>query len=191
MNKKLVLFLVLAITIVCSPATQAAKQVKVRMSTSLGDIDLVLYAGKAPVTVKNFLSYVDKGEYNGTIFHRVIKGFMIQGGGFDKNLEKRPTRNPIPNEADNGLKNLAGTIAMARTNIPDSATNQFFINTANNGFLDFKEKTVQGWGYTVFGKVIKGMDVVRKIESSPTRYYGPFQNLPATTVVIERVQRLK
>lgn len=191
MNKKLVLFFALAVTFGCSPIAQAAKQAKVRISTSLGDIDLVLYADKAPKTVKNFLGYVDKGEYNGTIFHRVIKGFMIQGGGFDKSLHKRPTRNPISNEADNGLKNLAGTIAMARTGVPDSATNQFFINTADNAFLDFKEKTVQGWGYTVFGKVIKGMDVVRNIESSPTRYYGPFQNLPATTISIQRVQRLK
>ena len=191
MNKKLILFLGLAATIGFSSATLAAKQTRVRMSTSLGNIELVLYADKAPVTVKNFLGYVDRGEYNGTIFHRVIKGFMIQGGGFDKNLDKRPTRNPIPNEADNGLKNLAGTIAMARTNVPDSATNQFFINTVDNGFLDFRDKSTQGWGYTVFGKVVKGMDVVRKIESSPTRYFGRFQNLPATTIVIKRVQRLK
>lgn len=161
------------------------------MSTSLGDIDLVLYADRAPVTVKNFLGYVDKGEYNGTIFHRVIKGFMIQGGGFDEKLRQRPTREPIRNEADNGLKNLTGTIAMARTGVPDSATNQFFINTADNGPLDFRDKSIEGWGYTVFGKVIKGMDVVRKIESSPTRYYGPFQNLPAATIMIKRVQRLK
>lgn len=191
MKKKLILFLALAVTIGCSSATQAAKQTRVRMSTSLGNIDLVLYADKAPVTVKNFLAYVDKGSYNGTIFHRVIKGFMIQGGGFDKNLDKQPTRDPIRNEADNGLQNLTGTIAMARTGIPDSATNQFFINTADNGFLDFKDKSVQGWGYTVFGKVVKGMDVVRKIESSPTRYFGRFQNLPATTIIIKSIQRLK
>ena len=191
MNKRLVLFLVLAITIGCSPAVLAAKETQVRISTSVGDIDLVLYADKAPVTVKNFLGYVDKGEYNGTIFHRVIKGFMIQGGGFDSKLDKRPTRDPIRNEADNGLKNRIGTIAMARTGIPDSATNQFFINTADNGFLDFKDKSVQGWGYAVFGKVIKGMDVVRKIESAPTRYYGPFQNLPSPAIVIKRVQRIK
>jgi len=191
MTRKLVLFLALAVTIGCSPATQAAKQVKVRMSTSLGDIDIVLYSDKAPVTVKNFLGYVDKGEYNGTIFHRVIKGFMIQGGGFDQNLVRRPTRGPIRNEADNGLRNVTGTIAMARTGIPDSATNQFFINTADNGPLDFRDKTIQGWGYAVFGKVTRGMDVVRKIEATTTRFHGRFQNLPAPTIVIKRVQRLK
>ena len=189
--RRLILGLTLLLAIGNSPVVLAAKETHVRISTSVGDIDLVLYADKAPVTVKNFLGYVDKGTYNGTIFHRVIKGFMIQGGGFDTKLVKRPTRDPIRNEADNGLKNQVGTIAMARTGIPDSATNQFFINTADNGFLDFKDKSVQGWGYAVFGKVTKGMDVVRKIESAPTRYYGPFQNLPSPAIVIKRVQRIK
>ena len=189
--RRLILGLTLLLAIGNPPVVLAAKETHVRISTSVGDIDLVLYADKAPVTVKNFLGYVDKGTYNGTIFHRVIKGFMIQGGGFNKDLVKRATRDPIRNEADNGVKNLAGTIAMARTGVPDSATNQFFINTADNGFLDFKEKSIQGWGYTVFGKVINGMGVVRKIESSPTRSYGPFQNLPTTPIVIKRVQRLK
>ena len=191
MIKKLVVFSIIALSIASSPATLAAKQVKVDMSTSLGDIELVLYADKAPVTVNNFLGYVDRGDYDGTVFHRVIKGFMIQGGGFDTRLSKRPTRDPIRNEADNGLKNTPGTIAMARTGIPDSATNQFFINTAINDNLDFKEKTIQGWGYTVFGKVVKGMDVVRKIESSPTRSNGRFQDLPSTMVVIKSVKRIK
>ena len=189
--RRLILGLTLLLAIGNPPVVLAAKEPHVRISTSVGDIDLVLYADKAPVTVKNFLGYVDKGTYNGTIFHRVIKGFMIQGGGFDTKLVERPTRDPVRNEADNGLKNQVGTIAMARTGIPDSATNQFFINTADNGFLDFKDKSVQGWGYAVFGKVTKGMDVVRKIESAPTRYYGPFQNLPSPAIVIKRVQRIK
>jgi len=189
--KRLMLSLFLVLAIGSSPAVVAAKETKVRISTSLGDIDLMLYADKAPVTVKNFLGYVDQGAYNGTIFHRVIKGFMVQGGGFDTKMVQRPTRDPIRNEADNGLKNLVGTIAMARTNIPDSATNQFFINTADNDSLDFRDKSEQGWGYAVFGKVIKGMDVVRKIESVQTRYYGPFQNLPSPAIVINRVQRIR
>jgi len=188
---KNLLTVLLSITVACCAGMAAATQPKVRVTTNLGAIDLELYADKAPKTVKNFLAYVDTGTYNGTIFHRVIKGFMIQGGGFDRNLILRPTRSPIRNEADSGLTNAVGTIAMARTNLPDSASNQFFINTANNGFLDFQSKTPQGWGYTVFGKVTRGMDIVRKIEATPTRAVGRFQALPVNTITIKSISRLK
>jgi len=174
-----------------APVNAGSKQVLVRMETSLGNIDLELDPVKAPLTVKNFLGYVDKGDYNGTIFHRVIRGFMIQGGGFDEKLAQRPQRAPIQNEADNGLKNLAGTIAMARTGDPHSASNQFFINTVNNDDLDYRNKSISGWGYAVFGKVINGMDVVRKIESVDTIAYGRFANLPRPTVTIRRVVRVQ
>lgn len=163
---------------------------RVRLDTSMGAIVLELYPDKAPKTVANFLDYVRAGHYDGTIFHRVIKGFMIQGGGFTPRMEEKPTRDPVPNEADNGLENRTGTIAMARTSDPDSATAQFFINTADNDFLDFKSKTRRGWGYTVFGRVVDGMDVVRRIESVPTRRVGPFENVPQKDVVIEHAEVL-
>jgi len=191
MFKKLFVVFVIVFGVAMAMPSHASKPVMVRMVTSLGNVDLQLYPDKAPVTVKNFLSYVNKGSYNGTVFHRVIKGFMIQGGGFDQNLARRPTQDPIPNEADNGLKNVAGTIAMARTGIPDSATNQFFINTVDNSFLDFKNKSVQGWGYAVFGKVVKGMNVVQKIENTPTGFRGPFPNFPSPVIVILKMERLK
>ncbi|RMD82490.1 MAG: peptidyl-prolyl cis-trans isomerase [Candidatus Dadabacteria bacterium] len=168
----------------------AAEHPVVIMKTNLGTIEIELYPDKAPVTVKNFLDYVDSGFYDGTIFHRVIKNFMIQGGGYDTNKHRKPTRAPIKNEADNGLKNEVGTIAMARTSDPDSATAQFFINVRDNPFLDFQSKTPRGWGYAVFGRVVKGMDVVRKIENTPTKNEGgPFQNLPVEPVVIESIRR--
>jgi len=195
MNKSLakIFFALLlpAVLVFASPANAGSKQVVVRMETSLGNVELELDTVKAPLTVKNFLGYVDKGDYNGTIFHRVIRGFMIQGGGYDEKLAMRPQRAPIKNEADNGLKNLAGTIAMARTGDPHSASSQFFINTVDNAFLDYRDKSVSGWGYTVFGKVTKGMDVVKKIESVTTTVYGPFENLPRPAVVIKRVVRVK
>ncbi|RMF20864.1 MAG: peptidyl-prolyl cis-trans isomerase [Deltaproteobacteria bacterium] len=160
------------------------------MKTNRGAIEIELYPDKAPATVENFLAYVDSGFYDGTIFHRVIKDFMIQGGGYDTNKQRKPTRPPIKNEADNGLKNEVGTIAMARTSDPDSATAQFFINVKDNAFLDFQSKTPRGWGYAVFGRVVKGMDVVRAIENTPTKNEGgAFQNLPAEMVVIESVRR--
>lgn len=159
---------------------------KVRLQTNLGDIVLELNQEKAPQTVQNFLSYVRDGFYSGTVFHRVIDGFMIQGGGFTEDLQQKPTKAPIQNEADNGLKNDRGTIAMARTNNPHSATAQFFINVENNDFLNHRDKTVRGWGYTVFGKVIEGMDVVDKIRKTPTGPAGPFrQDVPKTAVVIQ------
>ena len=156
----------------------------VRMITNMGTVDIQLFPDKAPVTVKNFLHYVDSGFYNGTIFHRVIPGFMIQGGGFLPGMRQKPTDAPITNEAGNGLRNTIGTVAMARTEDPDSATAQFFINTADNAFLDHRNDTVSGWGYAVFGKVIRGMGVVRKIESVPTGDRGPYQDVPLRDVVI-------
>jgi len=156
----------------------------VKLETSMGDITLELYPDKAPVTVANFLEYVKAGFYNGTIFHRVINGFMIQGGGMDAQMQEKPTRAPIKNEADNGLKNEPYTVAMARTSNPDSATAQFFINIANNTFLNHTAKTARGWGYAVFGKVIKGQDVVDKIKAVPTTTVGPYENVPKEPVTI-------
>lgn len=164
---------------------------RVRITTSLGVIELELYATQAPLTVRNFLNYVETGFYNGTIFHRVIPGFMIQGGGFTPGLKPKRTGVPVKNEADNGLKNLAGTVAMARTADPHSATAQFFINTVDNPFLDHRDKTAAGWGYAVFGRVTKGMEVAKKIESVPTHTVGPFENVPVEDVVIQKVERIK
>lgn len=156
----------------------------VELNTSIGRIVLELYEKETPQTVNNFLQYVRSGHYNGTIFHRVIPGFMIQGGGFDKDLERRAVNPPIQNEADNGQKNRRGTIAMARTMAPHSATDQFFINTVNNDFLDHQQKDQTGWGYSVFGHVIEGMEVVDSISSVETRPKGMFRNLPKDPIVI-------
>jgi peptidyl-prolyl cis-trans isomerase A (cyclophilin A) len=161
---------------------------KVVMKTSLGDITIELYADKAPITVKNFLDYVEAKHYDGTVFHRVIPAFMIQGGGFTADMQQKPTRSPIKNEAGNGLKNIPGTIAMARTGVVDSATAQFFINTKENPALDHRDDTPAGFGYAVFGKVTAGMDVVKKIESVSTTTKGPHQNVPVEAVVIESVR---
>ena len=169
----------------------AAQSPKVKLTTSAGPIVIELYPDKAPETVKNFLGYVGSGHYDGTMFHRVIAGFMIQGGGFDRDFEQKPTRAPIRNEADNGLKNAAGTIAMARTSDPHSATAQFFINAADNAFLDHREKSQRGWGYTVFGRVVEGMDVVKRIERVQTRTVGSYQDVPATPVTIEKAESVK
>ncbi len=158
----------------------------VLLSTSMGDIKIELYENEAPETVKNFLRYVNDKFYDGTIFHRVIPGFMIQGGGFTETMQQKPTRPPIKNEAGNGLKNDTGTIAMARTAIPDSATSQFFINVKNNDFLN-RDKAQDGVGYAVFGKVIEGMDVVRKIEQVPTGRKGMHADVPLEPVVIKSV----
>ncbi len=158
---------------------------RVRLSTSLGDIVLELYPQKAPVTVANFLEYVRDGFYNGTVFHRVINGFMIQGGGLTADLRLKATRPPIKNEADNGLTNQAFTVAMARTPDPDSASAQFFINLEDNDFLNHTAKTQQGWGYAVFGKVVDGTDVVQKIGKVQTTTKGPYADVPVTPVVIK------
>ena len=158
------------------------------MKTNLGAIEIELYPNEAPVTVQNFLRYVKEGHYDGTIFHRVIKGFMVQGGGFDAEMKQKSTHEPIKNEADNGLKNEPGTIAMARTADPHSATAQFYINTVDNRALNFRSKDPRGWGYTVFGKVISGMEVVQAIEASPTGSKAPFpKDVPQETVLIESV----
>ena len=160
---------------------------KAVMETSLGTITLELNEDKAPETVRNFAEYVTSGHYDGTIFHRVIDGFMIQGGGFTKEMNQKPTRAPIRNEAMNGLKNDRGTIAMARTMIVDSATSQFFINLVDNDFLNFTSPTPQGFGYAVFGKVTDGMDVVDQIAKVKTGFSGPHQNVPEEPVVIKKV----
>lgn len=171
--------------------TAKTKPVSLRIVTNVGDITVKLEPAKAPKTVANFLSYVKSGFYNGTIFHRVIPGFMIQGGGFTVDFDKKPTKAPIVNEADNGLSNLRGTIAMARTSDPNSATAQFFINVADNKFLDYSAPTVRGAGYAVFGHVTSGMKVVDKIVNTPTGSAGPFpQNVPKKTVLIESIKIL-
>jgi len=159
---------------------------QVTLETNKGTIVLELYPDKAPKTVENFLSYVKDGFFDGTIFHRVIPNFMIQGGGFTEEMQQKQTKAPIENEANSGLKNETGTIAMARTNNPHSATAQFFINTKDNAFLDFTAPTQQGWGYTVFGKVIEGMDVVRDIEKSPTTSKMGHQDVPVEPIVIHK-----
>ena len=156
----------------------------VKLETNLGDITLELYPDKAPVTVANFLEYVNAGFFNGTIFHRVINGFMIQGGGLDAQMNKKPTRAPIKNEADNGLTNEAYTVAMARTGDPNSATAQFFISVANNKFLNHTAKTPQGWGYAVFAKVVKGTEVVDKIKAVATTTRDSYENVPQEPVTI-------
>ncbi|HET8695412.1 MAG TPA: peptidylprolyl isomerase [Aquabacterium sp.] len=165
--------------------SQALAQ-NVKIATTQGDIVVQLDAAKAPKTVDNFLQYVKSGHYNGTIFHRVIDGFMIQGGGFTPDMQQKPTRPPIPLESRNGLSNLRGTIAMARTNVPDSATAQFFINVKDNGFLD-AARSPDGNGYAVFGKVVQGMDVVDKIRRVETTQRGPFGDVPVQPIIIKQV----
>lgn len=160
----------------------------IRMQTSKGTIEIELDAAKAPATVENFLQYVKDGFYDGTIFHRVIDGFMIQGGGLEPGMKQKNTREPIKNEADNGLKNERGTLAMARTNDPHSATAQFFINVADNAFLNFRSATADGWGYCVFGRVVNGMDVVDAIRGVATTSKSYYQDVPAEDVVIEKVE---
>jgi cyclophilin family peptidyl-prolyl cis-trans isomerase len=172
-------------------AEKTTSNPSVRMTTNLGVIDIEIDAQRAPLSAANFLKYVDSGFYNGTVFHRVIPGFMIQGGGFQPGLKEKPTGAPVRNEADNGLKNQKGTLAMARTPDPDSATAQFFINVADNDFLNHRSKTPQGWGYAVFGKVTQGLDVVKKIETVATKTVGPHENVPAKDVVIEKVERIQ
>lgn len=166
-------------------AAEQDKNPVVVLATSKGEVRVELLPDKAPVTVKNFLDYVKAGHYNGTVFHRVIPGFMIQGGGMDKDLNEKPTRDSIKNEAGNGLKNDRGTLAMARRSDPNSASAQFFINVADNAFLNHKDETPQGFGYAVFGKVVKGMDVVDQIVSVKTTTRGVYQNVPEVAVEIE------
>ena len=164
---------------------------RVKLQTNQGDIVITLDAEKAPKTVENFLGYVKSGFYDGTIFHRVIDGFMVQGGGFEAGLKQKPTQAPIENEANNGLKNDKYTVAMARTSDPHSATAQFFINVANNDFLNFTAPTPNGWGYAVFGKVTEGTEVVDKIKGVKTGNSGFHQNVPTEDVVIEKAEVLE
>jgi peptidyl-prolyl cis-trans isomerase B (cyclophilin B) len=176
--------LILALILGILSARAERRHPLVKLETSMGDITLELDPDKAPATVANFLKYVKDGFYNGTIFHRVINGFMIQGGGFDAEMNQKPTQEPIKNEADNGLTNDAYTIAMARTMDPNSATAQFFINVADNRALNHTGKSPQGWGYAVFGKVVKGQEVVDKIKAVPTGNQGMHQNVPGSPVTI-------
>jgi len=160
----------------------------IKLTTSLGSISIELDAAKAPKSAQNFIDYVNAGHYDNTIFHRVISGFMIQGGGFEPGMKQKPTRAPIENEAGNGLKNKRGSVAMARTNDPHSATAQFFINVVDNDFLDFKAPSGSGWGYCVFGQVVEGMDVVDKIRAVRTGNKGFHQDVPLEDVVIQKAE---
>ena len=186
------LIFLVSVAMVVSPSESGAGEENptILMETSLGNIKIELDQAKAPITVKNFLSYVDEKFYDGTIFHRVIGNFMIQGGGFTADMQQKRVKAPIKNEAGNGLKNMTGTLAMARTNVVDSATAQFFINVVDNDFLDHQNTTPQGFGYAVFGKVIEGMDVVDKIKAVKTGSKMGFSDVPAETVVIQSVKRI-
>ncbi|MEN6440322.1 MAG: peptidylprolyl isomerase [Syntrophobacter sp.] len=174
-----------------APAKEQPKNPVVLIKTSEGTIKVELWADRAPETVKNFLQYTDEAFYDGTIFHRVIDNFMIQGGGFTTEMKQKPTHPPVKNEAVPELKNMRGTIAMARTNVVDSATAQFFINVADNAFLNQRDKSQAGFGYAVFGAVIEGMDVVDRIKKVQTTMVGPYQDVPAKPVIIESVKREK
>ncbi|QCU90373.1 peptidylprolyl isomerase [Thiomicrorhabdus sediminis] len=183
-------------TVLSVPAMAQSEQAQksfpqVLMETSAGTVMLELYPDKAPKTVENFLAYVNEGFYDGTIFHRVIGNFMVQGGGFTEDMNKKITRAPIMNEADNGLRNRIGTIAMARTNDPHSATAQFFINVAQNSFLDFREKTPRAWGYAVFGRVIKGMKTVNQIRSARTGFVNGMKDVPIEPITIIKMRQVK
>ena len=190
MNKAL--SMILGLVLVAQAPLVLADNPKVKMQTSMGDVVIELYADKAPKSVENFLNYTRDGSYDGTIFHRVIKNFMNQGGGYTIDYKERPSGQPIVNEAFNGLKNKRGSIAMARTNAPHSATRQFFINTADNTFLDHTEKSMRGWGYAVFGNIISGMEVMERIASVKTGAAGPFnQDAPQEPVIILKITEIK
>lgn len=194
MLKKILITMACAIPILCAGGAGAAEQAAlnpvVLMETSMGKVKLELFAKEAPLSVKNFLDYATSGFYDGTLFHRVIPNFMIQGGGFTSDLNQKQTGPPIKNEADNGLKNRTGTLAMARTMVVDSATAQFFINVANNAFLDHRDKTSQGYGYAVFGRVKEGMDVVEKIAAVKTGTQKGFRDVPSAPVIIRSMKPL-
>ncbi|HSR70285.1 MAG TPA: peptidylprolyl isomerase [Acidobacteriota bacterium] len=170
-----------------APSALLAQNPVVTVDTTLGRFSIELYADKAPETVENFLAYVEDGHFDGTIFHRVIPGFIIQGGGLTPDLKEKPTRPPIPNEADNGLKNEVGTVAMARTSEPHSAQSQFYVNLNDNTALDHHDKSVQGWGYAVFGRVTSGMEVVRTIASVPSVTRAGHHHVPVTPIEITKV----
>ena len=196
MLKRFILALLVSLAIAtvaaAADAPAPAKNPVVLMETSLGNIKIELFQKEAPISVKNFLDYVNSGFYSGTIFHRVIPNFMAQGGGYTDALKKKPGNPPIKNEATNGLKNDRGTLAMARTSVINSASSEFFINVVNNDFLNHQDETQRGYGYAVFGKVIEGMDVVDKIVAAPQKSVNMlFQNLPVTAVVIKSVSVVK
>jgi len=185
--KKMILLLLTASLFFVAPVLASELVV---IETNYGDITVELDNEKAPISVANFLTYADSNHYKGTIFHRVIKAFMIQGGNFTPDMTPKKTLDPIKNEAGNGLRNLRGTLAMARTGVVDSATSQFFINLKDNPFLDHKDNTARGFGYAVFGKVVKGMDVVDKIATSPTHTFKRFRDVPEEPVIIKSVKRV-
>ncbi len=189
MKKLTIAFLMLATGIISSAAMAANP--KVKLETSHGEIVLLLDAQAAPESVANFVLYVEDGFYNGTVFHRVIKDFMIQGGGFEQGMKKKDTRAPIKNEANNGLKNVRGSVAMARTGDPHSATAQFFINTVDNSFLDHSGQNTRGWGYAVFGKVISGMETVDRIRNLQTGTAGMFRDVPVESVIINKASLIE
>jgi cyclophilin family peptidyl-prolyl cis-trans isomerase len=174
----------------CTAKLKGSAPMKVKLTTSMGVVTVELNKEKAPVSTENFVKYVEAGHYNGTIFHRVIDGFMVQGGGFTKDMQQKPVQAPIKNEAANGLKNDMYTLAMARTGVRDSATAQFFINVKQNDFLNYRDESPQGWGYAVFGKVVEGQDVVDKIRKVATGSAGMHQNVPLEPVVIEKAECL-
>lgn len=191
MLKKIILIMVVGVLMTAGLASAAEKKNPViLMETSMGTIKLELFEKEAPISVKNFLDYAGSGFYNGTIFHRVIPGFMIQGGGFTADLKEKSTKAPIKNEAANGVKNSRGTLAMARTGVVDSATAQFFINVVDNGFLNHRNTSVQGYGYAVFGKVLEGMDVVDKIAAVKT-VFKSMPDMPEKNVLIKSIKVLK
>ena len=188
LKQKFILVLALALLTITAQADN--HNTMLQMNTSMGSIEIELFAEQAPLSTANFLEYVNSGFFDGLIFHRVIPGFMIQGGGMDAQMRDKPNNAPIQNEADNGLKNDRGTLAMARTNNPHSATSQFFINLVNNDFLNHSSKDARGWGYAVFGKVSKGMDVVDAIAQVSTGNSGYHQDVPKQPIVIESVELL-
>ncbi len=173
-----------------SYSSETGNKTMVKMTTNMGEIEIELYPDEAPATVRNFVEYVESGFYDGTIFHRIIPGFVLQGGGFTPDMSQKKTRAPIVNEADNGLKNITGALSMARTSIPDSATSQFFINLVDNSFLDFTAKTQQGWGYAVFAKVTSGMDVVQGMAGVSTGKVRGHSDVPLEPVIIEKAEMM-
>ena len=188
----LILTLILTSTLSFSMENKKADtQIKVKLTTSMGTIVVQVKGKSAPISSENFLTYVKEGFYEGTIFHRIIPGFMAQGGGFDGDMKQKEVHASIKNEADNGLKNTRGTLAMARTPDPDSATAQFFINYKDNAFLDYTSSTAQGWGYAVFAEVVEGMDVVDKMEKVATGNTGGHQDVPKENIVIEKAEIIK
>ena len=189
--KTLVSALVLLPLLAAFTVSAQSPSPRVAVKTSMGTFTIELHEKEAPETVRNFLAYVDEGFYAGTIFHRVIEGFMIQGGGLDREMSRKKTRDPIANEAMNKLKNRAGTVAMARTSAPNSATSQFFVNVVDNPMLDYRDTSAEGIGYCVFGKVVEGMEVVEKIRSVPTGVKNGMRDVPTTPVVIESITRVK